>query len=95
MLVALDDELESGGANEIVIYGEHERILGAASRSVPDSLPSRPPAELVRRVADGGTFVSFEPLGGNNYLIRAAAPVPLAAPGPLDARFVVATYDPS
>ncbi len=94
MLVALDDELESGGANEIVIYGEHERILGAASRSVPDSLPSRPPAELVRRVADGGTFVSFEPLGGNNYLIRAAAPVPLAAPGPLDARFVVATYDP-
>ena len=94
ILVALDDELEASGANEIVIYGEHERILGAASRSVPDSLPARPPAELVRRVSDGGTFVSFEPRGGDNYLIRVAAPVPMAAPGPLDARFVVATYDP-
>ena len=71
-----------------------QRILGAASRSVPDSLPSRPPAELVRRVTDGGTFVSFEPLGGDNFVIRAAAPVSMAAPGPLDARFVVATYDP-
>ena len=94
MLVALDDELEISGAKEIVVYGQYERILGAASRSVPDSLPSRPPAELVRRVTDGGTFVSFEPLGGDNFVIRAAAPVPMAAPGPLDARFVVATYDP-
>jgi hypothetical protein len=47
MLVALDDELEISGAKEIVVYGQYERILGAASRSVPDSLPSRPPAELV------------------------------------------------
>jgi nitrogen fixation/metabolism regulation signal transduction histidine kinase len=64
MLAALDDELEMSGAKEIVVYGQYERILGAASRSVPDSLPSRPPAELVRRVTDGGTFVSFEPLAG-------------------------------
>ena len=70
MLAALDDELEISGAKEIVVYGQYERILGAASRSVPDSLPSRPPAELVRRVTDGGTFVSFEPLGGDRLASR-------------------------
>jgi nitrogen fixation/metabolism regulation signal transduction histidine kinase len=94
MLVELDRELAASGANEIVIYGEHERILGIASRSVPDALPARPPPELVRRVADGATYVSFEPLAGSNYLIRAAAPVPGSLLGPQDARFVVATYDP-
>ena len=94
MLEELGAELTSSGANEIVIYGQHERILGAVSRSVPDSLPPRPPDDLVRRVTDGGTFVSFEPVGRNTYLIRTAASVPVPAPGPLDARFVVATYDP-
>lgn len=94
MLVELDREFAASGANEIVIYGEHERILGVASRSVSDALPARPPAELVRRIADGATYVSFEPLAGSNYLIRAAAPVPGGMLGPQDARFVVATYDP-
>ncbi len=94
MLVELDRELAASGANEIVIYGEHARILGVASRSVSDALPPRPPAELVRRIADGATYVSFEPLAGSNYLIRAAAPVPGGMLGPQDARFVVATYDP-
>ena len=94
MLVELDRELAASGANEIVIYGEHARILGVASRSVSDALPPRPPAELVRRIADGATYVSFEPLAGSNYLIRAAAPVPGGMLGPQDARFVVAAYDP-
>ena len=94
MLVELDRELAASGANEIVIYGEHSRILGVASRSVPDALPARPPAELLRRIADGATYVSFEPLVGSNYLIRAAAPVPGGLLGPQDARFVVAAYDP-
>ena len=94
MLVELDREFAASGANEIVIYGEHARILGVASRSVSDVLPARPPAELVRRIADGATYVSFEPLAGSNYLIRAAAPVPGGMLGPQDARFVVATYDP-
>lgn len=94
MLVELDRELAASGANEIVIYGEHSRILGVASRSVSDALPPRPPAELLRRIADGAAYVSFEPLAGSNYLIRAAAPVPGGMLGPQDARFVVATYDP-
>lgn len=94
MLVELDRELAASDANEIVIYGEHARILGIASRSVPDALPAQPPPELVRRVADGATYVSFEPLAGSSYLIRAAAPVPGGMMGPQDARFVVATYDP-
>ncbi|NBU26571.1 MAG: HAMP domain-containing protein, partial [Gammaproteobacteria bacterium] len=94
MLVALDRELASSGANEIVIYGEHARILGVASRSVQGALPPRPPPELLRRMADRAVYVSFEPLAGANYLIRAAAPVPGGALGAQDARFVVASYDP-
>ncbi|MFM7706493.1 MAG: hypothetical protein ACKO9D_00445, partial [Gammaproteobacteria bacterium] len=76
MLVELDRELDATGANEIVIYGEHARILGIASRSVPDTLPARPPPDLLRRIADDRTYIGFEPLAGSEYLIRAAAPVP-------------------
>ena len=35
---------------ELVLYGEHERIIGASSRSVADALPPRPPADLIRQI---------------------------------------------
>jgi len=90
---ALEEELRSSGASEIVLYGEHARVIGAASRVVPDSLPERPPADLVRRVSSGASYVSLEPVGESEYLIRTAAPLPGAPLATGDARFVVVIYE--
>ena len=92
-LFALEEELRSSGASEIVLYGEHERIIGAASRVVADSLPQRPPTDLVRRVGGGASYVSLEPVGESQYLIRTAAPLPGAPMSTGDARYVVVIYD--
>lgn len=92
-LFALEEELQSSGASEIVLYGEHERIIGAASEEVPDSLPERPPPDLVRGVASGSTYLSLEPVGESRYLIRTAAPIPGAPFASGDARFVVVVYE--
>ena len=92
-LIALDEELRESSAIELVLYGEFERILGASSRSVPDALPERPAADLVRQVTDGRPYVALEPLSDGGYIIRVAAPVPRGALGDSDARFVVAIFD--
>ncbi len=92
-LVALDEELRESSAVELVLYGEFERILGASSRTVPDALPERPAADLVRQVTDGRTYVALEPLTDGGYIIRVAAPVPRGALSDGDARFVVAIFD--
>lgn len=90
---ALEEELRNSGASEIVLYGEHARVIGAASRGVSDSLPGRPPADLVRRVSSGASYVSLEPVGDSQYLIRTAAPLPGAPLATGDARYVVAIYE--
>jgi len=90
---ALEEELRSSGASEIVLYGEHARVIGAATRGVSDSLPARPPADLVRRVSSGASYVSLEPVGDSQYLIRTAAPLPGAPLATGDARYVVAIYE--
>jgi len=92
-LFALDEELRVSGASEIVLYGEYERIIGAASQEVPDSLPERPPADLVRGVSSGSTYLSLEPVGDSRYLIRTAAPIRAAPFASGDARFVVMIYE--
>ena len=93
MLFMLDEELRASAASEIVLYGEHERILGAASHWVADDLPARPSPELIRRVNNGEMYVSLEPLAESQYVVRTAAALP---GGPLargDARFVMVTYE--
>lgn len=92
-LFALDEELQSSGASEIVLYGEYERIIGAASQEVPDSLPDRPPADLVRAVSSGSTYLSLEPVGDSRYLIRTAAPIPGVPFASGTARFIVVVYE--
>jgi len=92
-LFALDEELRVSGASEIVLYGEYERIIGAASQQVSDSLPDRPAADLVRTVSSGSTHLSLEPVGDSRYLIRTAAPIPGAPFARGDARFVVVVYE--
>ena len=93
VLLALDEELCASDAVELVLYGEHERIIGAGSRSVADALPPRPPADLIRQINDGRTYISLEPVSESVYVIRTAAPVPGAPLGASDVRFVVAVYE--
>lgn len=71
-VLAIDEERQGSGAREIVLYGEHERIL-AVSSSVAEVLPSRPPEELIRQVSEGRPYMSLEPQGNSDYVIRTAA----------------------
>ncbi|MBM4233348.1 MAG: HAMP domain-containing protein [Gammaproteobacteria bacterium] len=89
----LEEELRNSGAREIVLYGDHARVIGAVTRGVSDSLPTRPPADLVRRVTGGASYVSLEPMGDSKYLIRTAAPLPGVPFAKGDARYVVAIYE--
>ena len=93
VLFLLEDELRESAASEIVLYGEYERIIGAASRVVADALPARPPSDLVRRVNDGETYVSLEPIAESQYVVRTAAALPGAPLARGDARFVVVVYE--
>ena len=72
----IDNERRATGGIEIVLFGEHERII-AASIGQSDSrpLPSRPPSDLVRQVNERRMYVSLEPQDDGEYLIRTAAPL--------------------
>ena len=87
----LERELRASGANEIVLYGAYSRILAATSRSVTDALPSSPPEDLLRQVNNGRTYLSLDPRGESQYVIRTA--VPLVSRTLPDARFVLVVYD--
>ncbi|MFM7396552.1 MAG: ATP-binding protein [Gammaproteobacteria bacterium] len=91
-LFAVEEELRRSGASEIILYGESERIIGAASQEVPDSLPDRPSSDLIRTVASGSTYLSLEPTGDSRYLIRTAAPIPGSPFARGDARYTVVIY---
>jgi nitrogen fixation/metabolism regulation signal transduction histidine kinase len=88
----LDEERRASGAIELVLFGEHDRIVAASSRSATEALPSRPPDDVIRQVHEGRTYVSLDPIAEGEYLIRAASPLP----GRRDAgggRFVLAIYE--
>lgn len=87
----IERELRGSGASEIVLYGAYSRIIAATSRSVTDVLPSSPPDDLQRQVSNGRTYLSLDPVGDSQYVIRTAAP--LAARNLPDARFVLVVYD--
>jgi len=92
-IVALDEERRASGAVELVLYGQHERIIAASSRTVPDALPQRPPADVIRQVSDGRTYVSLEPISEGLYIIRTAAPLGDLGGGNRDGRFVLAIHE--
>ncbi|MFO1425463.1 MAG: ATP-binding protein [Steroidobacteraceae bacterium] len=89
-IAALDEERRASGAVELVLFGEHERIVAASSRAATDALPARPPADVLRQVNEGRTYVALEPIAEGEYLIRAAAALPGRAGG---GRFVLAIYE--
>ena len=89
-IMVIDQDRRSGGAREIVLYGEHERIL-AVSSSAAEAMPSRPPEDLLRQVNEGRTYMILEPQGDNDYVIRTAARVDELR-GRRDSRYVMAVY---
>ena len=89
-ITAIDEDRRSGGAREIVLYGEHERIL-AVSSSAAETMPSRPPDELVHQVGQSDIYMSLEPQGDSEYVIRTAAPV-IDLRARRGARYVMAVY---
>jgi nitrogen fixation/metabolism regulation signal transduction histidine kinase len=87
----VDSERRSSGAEEVVVFGPHERVIVASSAATADLLPERPSVELVRQVSEGRPFVSLEPLADGGYVIRTAAPVDETVTGS-GRRYVLAVY---
>ena len=87
----VDEERRSSGALQMAVFGGHERIYAASLDNPLESLPSRPPADLVRQVTEGRTYVSLEPEEDGRYFIRTAAPLGNATLAP-DDRYFVAVY---
>ena len=91
----LDDERHASEALEIVLFGEHERVIAASLENPLESLPSRPPSELQRQVAQLRPYVTLvEPTGADKrYRIRTAAALSSDSPTTSnDTRYVVAIY---
>jgi len=85
----LDDERRAAGAREIVLFGEHERIIAASFENPLETLPSRPPSDLVRQMSQHRTYVSLDPEANGQYLIRTAASLN-DSPAGSGGRYVVA-----
>ncbi|MDB6043385.1 MAG: nitrogen metabolism signal transduction histidine kinase NtrY [Gammaproteobacteria bacterium] len=87
----LDDERRVSEGLEIVLFGEHERIIAASLENPLETLPSRPPSDLIRQVGQLRPYVSLEPQSGGKYLIRTAAALSDSSAS-TDSRYVVAIY---
>jgi two-component system, NtrC family, nitrogen regulation sensor histidine kinase NtrY len=86
----LDAERRLSQALEIALFGPHERIIATSLENPLDSLPTHPPADLVRQVGQHLPYVSLEPQADGRYLIRTAAS--LVDSGSRQSRFLVAIY---
>jgi nitrogen fixation/metabolism regulation signal transduction histidine kinase len=86
------EERRATAALEMAVYGPHERIVAASLENPLESIPTRPPPDLVRQVGERRAYVSLEPQAGGEYLIRTAAPF-TDSPTRADDRYLVAVYD--
>ena len=87
----LDEERRATAASEIVLFGDHERILAASLDNPLAGVPIAPPADLVRRVSDHRPYVSLEPQANGRYLIRIGVPLSESPDSP-EGRYVMALY---
>jgi nitrogen fixation/metabolism regulation signal transduction histidine kinase len=87
----IDAERRTTGGIEIVLFGEHERIIAASVENPLETMPSRPPSDLVRQVTQRRPYVSLEPQSNGEYFIRTAAPVSDTT-AKSERRYVVAIY---
>jgi nitrogen fixation/metabolism regulation signal transduction histidine kinase len=92
----IDNERRATDAIEIVLFGEHERIIAASMENPVEPLPSRPPSDLVRQIRERRLYVSLEPQADGQYFIRTAAPISDSGAnvdrGRAEGRYVVAIY---
>jgi nitrogen fixation/metabolism regulation signal transduction histidine kinase len=87
----IDTERRATGGIEIVLFGEHERIIAASVENPLETMPSRPPSDLVRQIRERRMYVSLEPQADGQYYIRTAAPLSESATKS-DSRYLVAIY---
>jgi len=87
----IDNERRATGGIEIVLFGEHERIIAASVENPLETLPSRPPSDLVRQIRERRMYVSLEPQSDGEYFIRTAAPLSDSG-AKSEGRYVVAIY---
>jgi nitrogen fixation/metabolism regulation signal transduction histidine kinase len=87
------EERRATAALEMTVYGAHERIVTASMENPLESLPTRPPPDLVRQVGERRAYVSLEPQAGGEYLIRTAAPFTDSPGARADDRYLVALYE--
>jgi len=87
----IDSERRGTGGLEVVLFGEHERIIAASVENPLETLPSRPPSDLVRQIRERRTYVSLEPQADGQYFIRTAAPLSDSSTKS-ETRYVVAIY---
>jgi nitrogen fixation/metabolism regulation signal transduction histidine kinase len=87
----IDSERRATGGVEVVLFGEHQRILAASVENPIETLPSRPPSDLLRQVSQRRPYVSLEPQANGEYLIRTAAPLSDSG-AKTEGRYVVAVY---
>ncbi len=87
----LDEERRETAASEIVLFGDHERIIAASLDNPLASVALAAPADLVSRVSDHRRYVSLEPQSDGQYLIRIGVPLS-ASPTSPDERYVMALY---
>jgi nitrogen fixation/metabolism regulation signal transduction histidine kinase len=87
----IDTERRASGGIEIVLFGEHERIIAASVENPLETLPSRPPSDLVRQIRERRMYVSLEPQSDGEYFIRTAAPLSDSG-AKSEGRYVVAIY---
>jgi nitrogen fixation/metabolism regulation signal transduction histidine kinase len=85
------EERRATAALEMTVFGAHERIVTTSLENPLESLPSRPPADLLRQVGERRAYVSLEPQAGGEYLIRTAAPFTDLLNR--DERYLVAIYE--
>ena len=87
----IDDERRQSAALEVAVFGGHERIFASSFDNPMETLPSRPPPDLVRQVSEKRKYVALEPEENGQYLIRTAAPF-TDSKASMDDRYVVAVY---
>lgn len=88
----IDEERRITGGIEVVLFGEHERIIAASVENPLEVLPSLPPSDLLRQVGQRRPYVSLEPQANGEYFIRTAAPLGESSADP-EGRYVVALYE--
>jgi nitrogen fixation/metabolism regulation signal transduction histidine kinase len=87
----VEEERRQSSALEIAVFGGHERIIAWSFDNPLETLPSRPPPDLVRQISEKRKYVALEPEENGQYIIRTAAPFSDSKANP-DDRYVVAMY---